>query len=79
MSQVDVRHEGETVAVLIPREMWNALGIESSDQLDLSVNNQELVLRSRERAERARKIKAAADEVFMEYKDVLRQLAEGTK
>lgn len=79
MSQVNVRNEGDAVAVLIPRAMWNKLGIESSDELDLSFNNQEIVLRSRERAERARKIKAAADEVFVEYKDVLHQLAEGAK
>ena len=79
MSCVQVTTVGDSAAILLPHEILESLGLKIGDEIDWSVANQELRLRSRERAERAKRIDAATDEVFAEYGDVLRQLAEGAR
>ncbi len=53
------------------------MGISVGDEVDVSVVNRTLILRSLDEAERARKIGAATDVVFVRRRSAYEKLAEG--
>jgi antitoxin component of MazEF toxin-antitoxin module len=50
--------------LLLPQELLDKLGVDDGDEIDVSVVDRTLVLRSLEEAERARKIEDATKSVF---------------
>jgi antitoxin component of MazEF toxin-antitoxin module len=63
--------------LLLPQELLNTLGVDAGDEIDVSVVDRTLILRSVEEAERAQKIEAATKSVFNRRKTAYEELAKG--
>jgi len=62
--------------LLLPQELLNTLGVDAGDEIDVSVVDRTLILRSVEEAERAQKIEAATKSVFNRRKTAYEELAK---
>jgi len=65
--------------LLLPKELLDTLGVDEGDEIDVSVVDRTLVLRSLEEAERARKIEDATKSVFDRRKSAYEELAKGVE
>ncbi|MBA2645920.1 MAG: AbrB/MazE/SpoVT family DNA-binding domain-containing protein [Pyrinomonadaceae bacterium] len=79
MSRRRITTAEDSAALLLPQEMLDEMGISIGDEVDVSVVNRTLILRSLDEAERARKIDAATDAVFERRRSAYEELAEGAK
>lgn len=77
MSRRRITTAEDSAALLLPQEMLDEMGISIGDEVDVSVVNRTLILRSLDEAERARKIGAATDAVFVRRRSAYEKLAEG--
>jgi antitoxin component of MazEF toxin-antitoxin module len=65
--------------LLLSQELLDKLGVNDGDDIDVSVVDRTLVLRSLEKAERAKKIEAVTKSVFDRRQSAYEELAKGTK
>lgn len=68
---------GNSAAIVLSRDLLQLLGLEVGQEVELSVIDRTLVVRSAQEAERAEKIRRAADKVFKRREGLLTRLAEG--
>jgi hypothetical protein len=55
------------------------MGVNDGDEIDISIVDRTLILRSLDEAERAQKIGAATESVFERRKSVFEELAKGAE
>lgn len=67
----------DSVAVLIPAEVLENLGISAGDEIDVSETDNALILRSVKEAEKTREIADATEKVFSRWDKVFVELAKG--
>jgi antitoxin component of MazEF toxin-antitoxin module len=65
--------------LLLPQELLNTLGVDAGDEIDVSVVDRTLILRSVEEAERAQKIEAVTKSIFDRRKTAYEELAKGAE
>lgn len=63
--------------ILIPADEMERLGIKNGDEVELSLENDEIILRSTAEAERKRKFENTKDKIFKEWHNVFVELAKG--
>ena len=68
---------GNSAAIVLSRDLLQLLDLEIGAEVELSVTDKTLVVRSAREAERAERVKAAADGVFERRRGLLERLAEG--
>jgi antitoxin component of MazEF toxin-antitoxin module/uncharacterized protein YegP (UPF0339 family) len=64
-------------AVAIPADEMERLGIKNGDEVELSKENDEIIMRSTAEVERKRKFEDAKEKIFEEWHDVFVELAKG--
>ncbi|HVF87653.1 MAG TPA: hypothetical protein VM866_08675 [Pyrinomonadaceae bacterium] len=79
MSRRRITTAEDSAALLLPQEILDEIGISIGDEVDVSVVNRTLILRSLDEAERARKIDAATDAVFERRRSAYEELAKGAE
>jgi len=79
MSRKRVSASGNPTTLLLPQEMLEAMGVNDGDEIDVSVVDRTLILRTLEDAERAQKIGAATDAVFARRRSAYEELAKGVE
>jgi antitoxin component of MazEF toxin-antitoxin module len=68
---------GNSAAIVLSRDLLQLLGLEVGQEVELSVIDRTLVVRSAQEAERAELVRRAADRVFERRHGLLTRLAEG--
>ena len=68
---------GKSAAIVLSRDLLKLMDIEVGDEVEISVIDRALVLRSVAEAKRVRKVKRAVDKVFRTRKALLTRLAAG--
>ncbi len=68
---------GNSAAIVLSRDLLQLLDLEIGAEVELSVTDKTLVVRSAREAERAECVKAAADRIFERRRGLLERLAEG--
>ena len=67
---------GNSAAVMVPREFLAQMGVQVVDEVELTMENRTLLVRSVEQVARDEKVQAAADDVFRIRRSALKRLAE---
>jgi putative addiction module antidote len=67
------------VAVILPPETLESLGINAGDEVDVTTTDKAVILRSVAEAERSRSIQFATEKVFNRWDKVFTELAKGTE
>lgn len=68
---------GNSAAIVLSRDLLQLLGLEVGQEVELSVIDRTLVVRSAQEAERAELVRQAANRVFERRRGLLTRLAEG--
>jgi antitoxin component of MazEF toxin-antitoxin module len=68
---------GNSAAIVLSRDLLQLLGLEIGQEVELSVIDRTLVVRSAQESERTELIRQAADRIFERRKGLLTRLAEG--
>ncbi|MEO8435153.1 MAG: hypothetical protein ABI596_09675 [Pyrinomonadaceae bacterium] len=68
---------GNSAAIVLSRDVLKLMNLEIGDEVELSVLDQALIVRSTQEAERVDRVRRAADHVFSLRKGLLARLAEG--
>ncbi len=68
---------GNSAAIVLSRDLLRLLGLEIGQEVELSVIDRTLIVRSVQEAERAELVRQAADQVFERRRGLLTKLAEG--
>jgi len=68
---------GNSAAIVLSRDVLKLMNLEIGDEVELSVLDQALIVRSAHEAERNERVRRAADRVFERRKVLLARLAEG--
>jgi antitoxin component of MazEF toxin-antitoxin module len=68
---------GESVELVISREILTRIGVDAGDKVEVAISDRSLIVRSLEEAERARKIAAATRDIFDRRREAYLKLAEG--
>ena len=68
---------GNSAAIVLSREVLKLMNLEIGDEVELSVLDQALIVRSAQEADRSERVRRAADRVFVRRKGLLARLAEG--
>lgn len=68
---------GNSAAIVLSRDLLQLLGLEIGQEVELSVIDRTLVVRSAQESERTELIRQAADRIFERRKGLLARLAEG--
>lgn len=79
MSRNRITETQNSAALLLSPELLEKLGINIGDEVDVSVVDRTLILRSLDEAERARKIDAATKTVFENRRSAYEELARGAE
>jgi len=69
----------DSATLLLPQEILDAMGVNDGDEIDVSVTDRTLILRSLDEAERARKMGVATDAVFERRGAAYEELAKGAE
>ena len=69
--------EENSIAVLLPAETLENLGISAGDEIDVTATENALILRSTKEAEKSREIADATEKVFSRWDKVFVELAKG--
>jgi antitoxin component of MazEF toxin-antitoxin module len=75
MSQLTVLPIGTGAAVMLPDEVIQSVGLRIGDKLELTVGDQQLILRPVEDRPREARLAEITREVFEERQDAYRRLA----
>jgi len=79
MTRKRIAMSEDSAAILLPQEMLDQLGVNAGDEVDLSVVDRTLIVRSLDEAERARKIENAITDIFKRRSSAYEQLAKGVE
>lgn len=79
MSRKRITASENQTTLLLPQELLNTLGVDAGDEIDVSVVDRTLILRSVEEAERAQKIEAVTKSIFDRRKTAYEELAKGAE
>ena len=79
MSRKRIMASEDSATLLLPREILDAMGVNDGDEIDVSVTDRTLTLRSLDEAERARRLGAATESVFERRKAAYEELAKGAE
>ncbi len=79
MSFARIEKVGDSAALFLTDEMLNLLGVSFGDEVEVSVADQTLIVRSPHESERQRMIEKTTDSVLKRRENVYRKLAEGEK
>lgn len=79
MSRKRITASENPTTLLLPQELLNKLGVDAGDEIDVSVVDRTLILRSVEEAERAQKIEAVTKSIFNRRKTAYEELAKGAE
>lgn len=79
MSRKRIMASEDSATLLLPQEILDALGVNDGDEIDVSVADGTLTLRSLDEAERARKLAAATEGVLKRRSAVFEELAKGAE
>lgn len=66
---------GNSVALVMTKDMLGLLGIRTSDEIEISFSGRTMLLRGVPEAERAERVSTAIDQVFDRHDGALRRLA----
>lgn len=69
--------EENSIAVLFPAEALENLGISAGDEIEVTENENALILHSTKEAEKASEIQEATEKVFSRWDKVFVELAKG--
>lgn len=69
----------DSSVVVLPKEVLEMVGVEAGDEIDLSVVDRTLIVRSLNEVVRAEKIGAATKDVFERRKSAYEELAKGAE
>jgi len=78
MLRKKIRLVGNSAAIVLPRDVLKLMNVEIGDEVELSVLDQALIVRSAQEAERSERVRRAADRVLARRKGLLARLAEGS-
>ncbi len=79
MSRKRIMAAGDSSTVVLPKEVLDMMGVKAGDEIDLSVVDRTLIVRSLDEVERARKIDDKTDAVFERRKSAYEELAKGSE
>lgn len=79
MSRKKITTAEDSTTMLLPPEILEMMGVEAGDEVDVSVVDRTLIVRSLAEAERARKIAAATQAVFERRQSAYEELAKGAE
>ncbi|MGI8654066.1 MAG: AbrB/MazE/SpoVT family DNA-binding domain-containing protein [Pyrinomonadaceae bacterium] len=79
MSRKRIMAAGDSSTVVLPKEVLDMMGVKAGDEIDLSVVDRTLIVRSLDEVERARKINDITDAVFERRKSAYEELAKGSE
>jgi len=79
MSRKRITSAGDSAAVILSQEILDVMGVKVGDEIDVSVVDRTLILRSLEEAERARKVDAATKDIFERRRSAYEELAGGAE
>jgi putative addiction module antidote len=79
MSRKRIMAAGDSSTVVLPKEVLDMMGVKAGDEIDLSVVDRTLIVRSLDEVERARKIDDITDAVFERRKSAYEELAKGSE
>jgi putative addiction module antidote len=79
MSRKRIMAAGDSSTVVLPKEVLDMMGVKAGDEIDLSVVDRTLIVRSLDEVERARKIDDITDAVFERRKSAYEELAKGAE
>lgn len=79
MSRKRITASENSATLLLPQEILDLMGVEDGDEVDVSVVDGVLILRSLDKAQRAQKVDAATESVFERRKSAFEELAKGTE
>lgn len=77
MTTIIEANENSTFIKISPEQL-KKLGLEIGDEVEITANDDALIVRSAENEERKRKIADATEEVFSRWNNVFVELAKGT-
>ena len=72
-----VRNSENSKTILIPADEMEKLGIDDGVEVEMSKENDQIILRPSSETERKRKFEKAKNEIFEEWHDVFVELAKG--
>ena len=79
MSRKRITASENPATLLLPQEMLEKMGVNDGDEIDVSVVDRTVILRSLDEAERAAKISAATEAVFERRRSAYEELAKGAE
>lgn len=79
MSRKRIMGSEDSATLLLPQEILDAMGVNDGDEIDVSVSDGTLILRSLDEAERARKFSDAAEAVLKRRRAAYEELAKGAE
>ena len=79
MSRKRIMASEDSATLLLPKEILDAMGVNVGDEIDVSVTDRTLTLRSLDEAERARKLCTATEAVFERRRVAYEELAKGAE
>ena len=79
MSRKRITASENPATLLLPQEMLDMMGVNDGDEIDVSIVDRTLILRSLDEAERAQKIGAATENVFERRRSAYEELAKGAE
>jgi len=68
---------GDPAELVISQDILKQIGLGAGDKVELAISDRALIVRPLEEAERARKIAAAARDIFDRRREAYLKLAEG--
>lgn len=77
MAQRRITAVGNSAALLLPPDVLQQLGLQVGDEVDLSIVEHKLIVRSLDEAERAQRINEVTQDVLQRRQAVYRELAKG--
>jgi antitoxin component of MazEF toxin-antitoxin module len=79
MSRKRITASENPATLLLPQEMLDMMGVTDGDEIDVSIVDRTLILRSLDEAERAQKIGAATEAVLERRRSAYEELAKGAE
>lgn len=79
MSRKRIIASENPATLLVPQEMLDMMGVNDGDEIDVSIVDRTLILRSLDEAERAQKIGAATESIFERRRSAYEELAKGAE
>ena len=79
MSRERLTAVGESVALILPKEVLERLGIAVGDEVEVSLHDRTLLLQPLDEADRSQQLAVLTKNVFARRQDAYTRLAQGPK